>query len=127
MVLSGVTRPKLIVNALERAHKNEQERLKEADPSHVWVLFYVIKQLETNRIQNFLSYEKKKQAGPGLELGQLSQWCKDNSNVPADTRTASRITALKTTIRMETFLHIYRSIDTTFIYGDRGYQLRCNV
>ncbi len=82
LVKGGVTRPKLIINSLEGTHKEQQKFLKEADPNHVEALFDPTRQLSIDRIKNFLSYEKKE--GPALELGELSQWCKDNSNVPVD-------------------------------------------
>jgi hypothetical protein len=79
LVLAQVTRPKLIVNALERAHEKLQKAAFLADPTHVIVAY---KPPATTQIQSFLSHNKKKTTGLGAELGELSHWCREHSGVP---------------------------------------------
>jgi hypothetical protein len=60
-----VRRPKQIVNALEKAFGINQAPLKD-------------------KVVNFLVGFKRRTFGDGMDLGELSQWCLDNSEVPLD-------------------------------------------
>jgi hypothetical protein len=62
---SGVRKPKAIIKAMEKKLGNNNAPKK-------------------NQIVNFITGHKRRKFGDGIELGDLSQWCLDHSEVPKD-------------------------------------------